>query len=99
MLKTIPTNILVTKTVRGLVPALLRTKVAILRAISCFDSAAAIVNPPSKSIMTGVHIEAKAADDASLAPSLRCGNSSDLRIRSITVRKGTSIEVTKRGMT
>jgi hypothetical protein len=50
------TNMLVTKTVRGLVPALLSTKVAILLAMSYFERAAAIVKPPSRSKMTGVHI-------------------------------------------
>lgn len=53
------TNMLVTKTVLGLVPALLRTKVAILFAMSYLESAAATVNPPRSSIMTGVHIAAK----------------------------------------
>ena len=50
---------LVRRTVRGFVPALLRTKVAIILAMLYFDKAAAIVKPPSKSMMTGVHIEAK----------------------------------------
>jgi hypothetical protein len=53
------TNMLVRRTVRGFVPALLRTKVAIILAILYFDKAAAMVKPPSKSMMTGVHIEAK----------------------------------------
>jgi hypothetical protein len=53
------TNMLVTRTVRGLVPALLRTKVAILFAMSYLDSAAATVKPPRRSMITGVHIAAK----------------------------------------
>lgn len=53
------TNIFVTRTVRGRVPALLSTKVAILLAISYFDNAAAMANPPRSSMMTGVHIAAK----------------------------------------
>jgi hypothetical protein len=53
------TNILVTRTVRGLVPALLRMKVAIRFAMSYLDNAAATVKPPSRSIITGVHIAAK----------------------------------------
>jgi hypothetical protein len=52
------TNMLVTRTVLGLVPALLRTKVAILFAISYFDNAAAMVKPPRRSIITGVHMAA-----------------------------------------
>jgi len=52
------TNMFVTRTVRGLVPALLRTKVAILFAISYLDRAAATVKPPSSSNITGVHIAA-----------------------------------------
>jgi len=59
MLANIATNMLVKRTVRGFVPALLRTKVAIILAMLYFDKAAAIVKPPSKSIITGVHIEAK----------------------------------------
>ena len=50
------TNMFVTRTVRGLVPALLRTNVAIRFAMSYFDNAAAIVKPPNKSMMTGVHM-------------------------------------------
>lgn len=53
------TNMLVMRTVLGLVPALLRTKVAILLAISYLESAAATVNPPSNNMMTGVHIAEK----------------------------------------
>lgn len=53
------TNILVTSTVLGFVPALLNTKVAILLAMSYFDNAAATVNPPSNNMMTGVHIAEK----------------------------------------
>ena len=52
------TNMLVSKTVRGRVPALLSTNVAINFAIEYFESAAAIVKPPSNSMMTGVHIAA-----------------------------------------
>lgn len=53
------TNMLVTRTVRGRVPALLRTKVANSLAIWYFDSAAAMVNPPSSNMITGVHMAAK----------------------------------------
>ena len=59
MLKNMATNMFVTRTVRGRVPALLSTKVAIILAMLYFDSAAAIVNPPKRSMMTGVHIAAK----------------------------------------
>lgn len=59
ILKNMLTNMFVTRTTRGLVPALLRTKVAIRRAMSYLDNAAAIVNPPSRSMITGVHIDAK----------------------------------------
>ena len=59
MLKIIATNIFVRRTVRGLVPALLNTKVAMSLAMWYFDKAAAIVKPPSKSMMTGVHMAAK----------------------------------------
>lgn len=53
------TNMLVTRTVRGRVPALLSTNVAILLAMSYFDNAAAMAKPPRSSMMTGVHIAAK----------------------------------------
>jgi hypothetical protein len=59
MLANVATNIVVRSTVRGVVPALLRTKVAIRFAMLYFDRAAAIVNPPSSNIMTGVHIAPK----------------------------------------
>jgi hypothetical protein len=59
ILANIATNMLVRRTVLGFVPALLRTNVAIIFAILYFDSAAAMVNPPSKSMMTGVHIAEK----------------------------------------
>lgn len=59
ILANIATPILVNSTVRGLVPALLRTKVAIILAILYFDNAAAIVKPPRRSMMTGVHMAAK----------------------------------------
>jgi len=60
------TNMFVTSTVRGLVPALLRTNVAILFAISYFDNAAATVKPPRSSMIVGVHIAAKIYLAASL---------------------------------
>lgn len=56
MLANAATNIFATITVRGRVPALLRTNVAILLSILHFDSAAAMVKPPRRSIMTGVHM-------------------------------------------
>ena len=59
MLANMATNMLVTSTVRGFVPALLRTKVAMIFAILYLDKAAAIVKPPRRSMMTGVHMAAK----------------------------------------
>lgn len=59
MLNTIATNMLVIRTVLGRVPALLRTNVAIIFAMWNFESAAAIVKPPSSNMMTGVHMAAK----------------------------------------
>lgn len=69
MLRNMLTNMFVTSITRGLVPARLSTKVAIRRAMSYLDSAAAMVNPPSKSIMTGVHM------DASTSLVAACGSS------------------------
>ena len=58
MLANIATPMFVSKTVRGFVPALLRTKVAIILAMLYLDRAAAIVKPPRRSMMTGVHMAA-----------------------------------------
>lgn len=71
MLANAATNMLVIRTVRGRVPALLKTMVAILFAISYLDSAAAIVKPPRRSMITGVHIAAKMYFAASSASSRR----------------------------
>ena len=98
ILANIATPMLVSKTVRGLVPALLRTKVAIILAILYFDSAAAMVNPPRRSMITGVHMDAKTALVASFGPSRLCGLSSDRMIPRTTTRKGINNEVTKSGM-
>ena len=59
MLANMATNMLVRRTVRGFVPALLSTYVAIILAILYLDRAAAIVKPPRSSMMTGVHMAAK----------------------------------------
>ena len=53
------TNMVAMRTVLGCVPALLRTKVAIRLSILHLDKAAARVNPPRSSIITGVHMAAK----------------------------------------
>lgn len=59
MLANIATHIHVSNTVRGLVPALLKVKVAIIFAMLYLLSAAAMVKPPSSNMITGVHIAAK----------------------------------------
>jgi uncharacterized membrane protein (DUF485 family) len=59
MLANMATPMHVKSTVRGLVPALLKVKVAIIFAMLYLLSAAAIVKPPSSSMITGVHIAAK----------------------------------------
>jgi hypothetical protein len=59
MLANIATNMLVSRTVLGFVPALLRTNVAIIFAMLYFDKAAAMVKPPRSSMMTGVHMAEK----------------------------------------
>lgn len=71
MLANIATNILVTKTVLGFVPALLSTNVASIFAIPYLLNAAAIAKPPSSNIITGVHIAAKMYFVASLHSSRR----------------------------
>ena len=99
MLANAATNMLVTSTVRGFVPALLRTNVAIRFAMSNLDSAAAIVKPPRSSIMTGVHMAAKMYFVAALASNRTCRLSSDLTTLKMTHRKGISNDVTNRGTT
>ena len=99
MLAKAATNMFVTSTTRGFVPALLNTNVAILFAISYFDSAAAMAKPPSSNIIVGVHIAAKIYLVASLVLSRRCSASSDRTTLSTTQRNGTSNDVTKRGIT
>jgi hypothetical protein len=59
ILANIATNMFTSNTVRGFVPALLRTSVAIILAMLYFDSAAAMVKPPRSSMMTGVHMAEK----------------------------------------
>ena len=66
MLAKVDTNIVVIRTFLGLVPALLSTNVAIIFAMLCFESAAAMVKPPSRSIMTGVHMALKTYAAAAL---------------------------------
>ena len=93
------TNIFVNNTVLGLVPALLKTNVAIILAMSYLLKAAAIPKPPSKSIITGVHIAAKIYFAESLAPNRWCGFSSDRAIPNNTTKRGMRREVTNRGIT
>jgi len=69
ILANMATNILTRRTVFGFVPALLKTKVAIILAMLYLDKAAAMVNPPSNSIMTGVHMAAKTYPAACFEPS------------------------------
>ena len=59
ILRIMATNMLVIRTVRGRIPALLRTNVAIIFAMWNLDKAAAMVKPPKRSMMTGVHMAAK----------------------------------------
>ena len=92
------TNILVMRTVRGLVPALLRTKVAMSFAIWYFERAAAMVKPPRRSMMTGVHMAEKMYLAAPLGSSRWCGFSSARTTCRVTARKGTKSEVTNKGM-
>jgi hypothetical protein len=68
MLKNMLTNMFVRSTTRGLDPALLNTNIAMRRAMSYFDKAAAIVNPPSNNMITGVHIAPNATLVASFGP-------------------------------
>lgn len=59
ILANMATPMQVKSTFRGLVPALLKVKVAIIFAMLYLLSAAAMVKPPSNNMITGVHIAAK----------------------------------------
>ena len=98
ILANIATNMLVSRTVLGFVPALLKTKVAIILAMLYFESAAAIVKPPRSSMITGVHMAANTKPAAALEPSLLGGSTSLRTTLRVTARKGTSSEVTKSGI-
>lgn len=98
MLANMATNMFVRSTVRGLVPALLSTNVAIILAMLYFESAAAIVKPPSRSMMTGVHMAPKTYDAAALDSRRLYGLESDRTTLKTTTRKGTSNEVTNSGI-
>lgn len=93
------TNMFVRSTVLGRVPALLRTVVAILFAMSYFERAAAIVKPPRSSMITGVHIAEKMYFVAAGASSLWWGFSSDRTTCSTTHKNGIIKDVTNRGIT
>lgn len=93
------TNMFVTKTVRGRVPALLRTQVAIRFAMSYLESAAATVKPPRSSIITGDHMAGKMNFAASEADNLLSEPTVEGKTLRITHRNGTIKDVTKRGMT
>ena len=71
ILANMDTNMHARRTFRGRVPALLSTNVAIILAMLCFESAAAMVKPPSKSMMTGVHMAPNTYDAAALLSSRR----------------------------
>ena len=70
MLATAATAMFAISTVLGFVPALLSTNVAMRLSMLHLDSAAARVKPPSRSMMTGVHMAEKTAAVASSEPSL-----------------------------
>lgn len=99
MLAKAATNMLVIKTVRGFVPALLKTNVAIRFAMSYFESAAATVKPPSSSKMTGVHIAETMYLVASGALKRLWGVSSERTTLNTTHKNGMRRDVTKRGIT
>lgn len=98
MLANMDTNMFVRRTLRGLVPALLKTKVASTLAMLYFDRAAAMVKPPSRSMITGVHIAPKMYPAAGLLSRRMCGGASVRTIRSRTTRNGTNNDVTNSGI-
>ena len=100
MLANAATNMLAIRTTFGDVPALLNTNVAMRLSILHFDRAAARVNPPRRSIITGLHIDEKTNDAASFAerrlkPPL---SSLSFTTRRTTQRKGITREVANRGI-
>jgi hypothetical protein len=98
ILANMATNMFTSSTVLGFVPALLRTRVAIIFAMLYFDSAAAMVKPPSSSIITGVHMAEKTYE-AACFDSRRLWGATSLRTTlRVTARKGTRRDVTKSGI-
>ena len=97
MLDTIAMNILVSSTTRGFVPALLRTNVAIRLATLYFERAAAIVKPPSRSMITEVHIALNTNEAVSLVSRRFCEEPGSRTTRSTTTRNGTNKDVTNSG--
>jgi hypothetical protein len=98
MLAKAATSMLAIRTVRGWVPALLRTKVAILLSIFDLDKIAARVKPPRRSMMTCDHMAEKMKDVAAFDPIRLCGLASSRTTFRRTHRKGISNEVTNSGI-
>lgn len=92
-------NMLAKSMFLGFVPARLITFVASILSIECLLSAAAMVKPPSSNIMVGFNICARMNLVASGAVKRLSLPSVDRSTPRVTTRKGTSIEVTKKGMT
>jgi hypothetical protein len=99
MLAIMATNMFMRRTLRALVPAFERMYVAIDCAMSNFDRAAAMVNPPRRSMMTGVHIAEKIYFVAAGAGRRTWSLSSVRTTRRRTHSIGTKRDVTKRGIT
>lgn len=98
MLANAATSMLAMSTVLGFVPALLNTKVAMRLSILHFDNAAASVKPPSRSIITGVHMAEKMYVVAAFDVSRLCGGSSEVTTFNRTQRKGIISAVTNSGI-
>lgn len=98
MLANAATNIFARITDFGCVPALLRTKVARCLSILHLDNAAARVKPPSRSMITGVHMAENMYLAAAFASRRTSGSTSEWTTRRTTHRKGIVRDVTNRGM-
>jgi hypothetical protein len=71
--------------------------VAIIFAMLYFDTAAAMVKPPSRSMMTGDHVALKTYEAAALDSRHLWGAVSLRTTLRVMARKGTGREVTKKG--
>lgn len=98
ILANVATDINTSRTTLGFEPAAFKIRVAVMTSSRVFESTAAIVKPPIRSIMVGENIWEKMYLVASAALSLSSSPSDERRTRRVTVKKGTARDVTNKGI-